>query len=221
MRSDGTTILDGKVALVTGAARGVGRAHAHALAAAGARVVVNDLGGSAGGVGADAHLAQEVADSIKASGGDAIADGSDVSSWEQSGRLVNKVVEHFGRLDILVNNAGICRPTSFGSLSEEDWDRTMDINAKSVVALTEATVRHWRFTGPEPGRSIVNTASGAGTHPNFPLGVYGASKAAVLALTQVAAEELAPLGVRVNGLGPVAWPSDETLVKLLNVAATD
>jgi NAD(P)-dependent dehydrogenase (short-subunit alcohol dehydrogenase family) len=197
-------ILDGKAALVTGAGRGLGRAHALALAAAGARVVVNDLGGSAGGEGKDVGPAQEVVDEIKAAGGTAIADASDVSSWQEAGRLVETTVERFGRLDILVNNAGICRPTAFGSLSELDWNRVMDVNAKGTAALIEAATRHWRAKGPEPGRAIVNTSSPGGAHPIFPLGIYGVSKAAVLALTQVAAEELAPLGVRVNGLAPVA-----------------
>jgi NAD(P)-dependent dehydrogenase (short-subunit alcohol dehydrogenase family) len=197
-------ILNGKAALVTGAGRGLGRAHAIALAAAGARVMVNDLGGSPAGEGKDASPAQAVVDAIQAAGGTAIADASDVSSWQEAARLVENTVERFGRLDILVNNAGICRPTAFGSLTELDWDRVMDVNAKGMAALIEAATRHWRAKGPQPGRAIVNTASPAGAHPKFPLGIYGVSKAAVLALTQVAAEELAPFGVRVNGLAPVA-----------------
>lgn len=197
-------ILEGKVALVTGAGRGLGRAHALALAAAGARVVVNDLGGSAGGEGKDVGPAQEVVNAINTAGGTAIADASDISSWQEAARLVENTIERFERFDILVNNAGICRPTEFGSLSEFDWNRVMDVNAKGMAALIEAATRHWRAKGPEQGRAIVNTSSPAGAHPTFPLGIYGVSKAAVLALTQVAAEELAPLGVRVNGLAPVA-----------------
>jgi NAD(P)-dependent dehydrogenase (short-subunit alcohol dehydrogenase family) len=197
-------ILKGKVALVTGAGRGLGRAHALALAAAGAQVVVNDLGGSPGGEGMDAGPAQEVVNEIAATGGVAIADTADISSWFEAGRLVEHTLAHFGRLDILVNNAGICRPTAFGSLSELDWDRLIDVNAKGTAALIEAATRHWRANGPEQGRAIVNTASPAGANPHIPLGIYGVSKAAVLALTQVAAQELASLGVRVNALAPVA-----------------
>jgi NAD(P)-dependent dehydrogenase (short-subunit alcohol dehydrogenase family) len=197
-------ILHGKIALITGAARGVGRANAIALAAAGACVVVNDVGGSAGGAGADPLPAQEVADAINASGGRAIPDGTDISSWMHAHRLVDGIVERFGQLDILVNNAGICRPTAFGRISEDDWDRTLDVNAKGTAALIEAAVRHWQRQGTTARRAIVNTASGAGTHPHAPLGLYGVSKAAVLTLTQVAAEELAQFGVRVNAVGPVA-----------------
>ena len=197
-------ILDGKIALVTGAGRGVGRAHAIALAAAGAHVIVNDLGGTPSGDGNDASPAQQVCDAIQASGGKAAADGSDISSWQQAKALIDGIIERHGRIDIIVNNAGICRPTAFGELSEHDWDRTLDVNAKGMAALIDAAARHWRVQGSAPGRAIVNTASGGGTHPIFPLGLYGVSKAAVLALTQVAAEELAPLGVRVNGLAPVA-----------------
>jgi NAD(P)-dependent dehydrogenase (short-subunit alcohol dehydrogenase family) len=196
--------LEGKVALVTGGARGLGLAHAQALSSAGARLVVNDLGGSADGDHADDGPAHDAVQALNARGGEAVADTSDVSSWEQAGRLVAKVVGHFGRLDIIVNNAGICRPTEFGRIDERDWDRLLDVNAKGMAAVIDAAARHWREQGPMCGRAIVNTASPGGPHPSFPLGIYGVSKAAVVALTQVAAAELAPLGVRVNGLAPVA-----------------
>lgn len=198
-------VLRGKVALVTGAGGGLGEAHARALAAAGAAVMVNDLGGPAHGKGgADATQAQAIASSISQAGGIAISDGSDISSWSQSARLVERTVAEFGRLDILVNNAGICRPTAFGKTVEEDWSRLMDVNAKGMTALIEAATRHWQSIGPEPDRSIVCTASPAGTFPHSPLGLYGVTKAAVLAIAHVAAQELAPLGVRVNSLAPVA-----------------
>lgn len=197
-------MLEGKVALVTGAGRGVGRAHALMLAGAGARVMVNDYGGSAWGEGSDEEPARAVAKEIAAAGGTAEADTTDVSDWSDSQRLIARTVEQFGTLDILVNNAGISRPTLFGELTEDVWDRILDINAKSMAALIDAAARQWRQEGPRPGRAVVCTASCSGSSPHIPLGIYGVSKAAVLAMAQVAAQELAPLGVRVNALGPTA-----------------
>src|ERR1700712_4452433 len=199
-------LLKGKVALVTGAGRGLGRAHALALAAAGAQVMVNDLGGSATGElpRADAGPGQLVADEISAAGGIARADQSDIASWSGAARLVERTVDAFGDLDIIVNNAGICRPTAFGNLAEEDWDRIIDVNAKGMAALIDAAARHWISVGPRSGRAIICTSSPGGSNPTTPLGIYGVSKAAVLAITQIAAQELAALGVRVNALAPIA-----------------
>jgi NAD(P)-dependent dehydrogenase (short-subunit alcohol dehydrogenase family) len=197
-------LLEGQVAIVTGAGRGIGRAHALALAAAGAQLVVNDVGGSTSGEGADDTPARQVADEAVAVGGIAIADDTDISDWSGSAGLIARTVDRFGKLDILVNNAGICRATAFGSLSEQDWDRTMDVNAKAMTALIDAAARYWREAGPQAGRSVVCTASPSGTQPHAPLGIYGITKAAVLGLAQVCAQELAPLGVRVNALCPTA-----------------
>lgn len=197
-------MLDGKVAIVTGAGRGIGRAHALALASAGAQVVVNDLGGGTAGDGIDEGPAAQVAGEIADAGGSAIADATDISGWIGAAGLIERTVDRFGRLDILVNNAGICRPTAFGNLGEEDWDRSMDVNAKAMAALIDAAARHWHSVGPETGRAIVCTASPSGTQPHAPLGIYGITKAAVLAIMQVCAQELAPLGVRVNALCPTA-----------------
>ena len=198
------SMLEGKIALVTGGGRGVGRAHALMLAAQGAKVMVNDYGSSAWGEGNDATPAHEVVREIAAAGGTSAADTTDVSNWSDAQGLIARTVERFGGLDILVNNAGISRPTKFGELSEDIWDRIIDINAKSMAALIDAAARHWREIGPKAGRAIVCTASCSGSNPHFPLGIYGVSKAAVLAIAQVAAQELAPLGVRVNALGPTA-----------------
>lgn len=197
-------MLKGKVALVTGAGRGIGRAHALMLAWAGAKVMVNDYGGSAWGEGADEAPARSVAEEILAVGAMAEADSTDVSQWAAAQSLIAHTVERFGTLDILVNNAGISRPTLFGELPEAVWDRMMDINAKSMGALIDGAARVWRQEGPKAGRAVVCTASCSGSNPHIPLGIYGASKAAVLAMMQVAAQELAPLGVRVNSLGPTA-----------------
>ena len=192
--------LKGKVALVTGAGRGLGEAHALALAAAGAKVVVNDVGVTAAGLA----LAQTVADSIVALGGIALADTSDISLWSSAASLVERTIAEFGEIDILVCNAGVCIPTRFGSLAEADWCRMMDVNVKGMVALIDAVTKQWQQTGPRAGRAIVCTASPAGAHPAPPLSLYGVTKAAVLAIAQVAAQELAPLGVRVNALAPIA-----------------
>ena len=166
-------MLEGKVALVTGAGRGVGRAYALALAAAGAEVMVNDLGGSTEGVGGSPDPAQEVADEIVGSGGNAASDMTDVSNWANAARLVERTVAQFGRIDILVSNAGICRPTAFGKLSEADWDCTLDVNAKAMAALIDAAARQWQAAPREPGRAIICTASPAGARPTPPLGIYG------------------------------------------------
>lgn len=198
-------MLDGKVILVTGGGRGLGEAHARTLAAAGACVVINDYGGDASGRddGSEDPAAEVVA-SISAGGSKALADATDISSWDGCAALVDRTIATFGRLDILVANAGVCRPTAFGRTSEADWTRLMDVNAKGMAALIEAAARHWQEQGPAQGRAIVCTASPAGTYPHPPLGLYGVTKAAVLALMQVASQELAPLGVRVNALAPVA-----------------
>jgi NAD(P)-dependent dehydrogenase (short-subunit alcohol dehydrogenase family) len=197
-------MLNGKVALVSGAGRGLGRAHALALATAGATVVVNERGKIDSDDGEDVQTAAKVVVEITAAGGKAFADPRDIGSWHDAHQLVDDTVARYGGLDILINNAGVCRTTSFGALQEADWDLIMNVNAKGTAALIDAAARHWQKAGPAAGRAIVNTASPQGAHPVFPIGLYSASKAAVLALTQVAASELAVLGVRVNALAPIA-----------------
>jgi len=197
-------LLSGKTALVTGAGRGIGRDHALALAAAGAKVVVNDLGGGPAGGGGDANFAQEVVKQIRAAGGVAEADTRSVADWGNAQAIVADVVAAFGGIDIVVNNAGISRPGLIGQLAEQDWDLQSDVNIKGTVAIVEAAVRHWQVVGPGPGRSIINTASPAATHPVGYIALYSATKAAVAAFSQAAAQELAPLGVRVNAITPMA-----------------
>ena len=195
--------LAGRVALVTGAGRGLGRAYARALAAEGAHVIVNDLGGNSLGEGGDPLPAQSVAAEIIAAGGKASADMSDISDWSAAQALVDGICAQHGRLDILVNNAGISRSGLLGDLSEEDWDRQFSVNVKGATALINAAARHWLTQAPAP-RAIVNISSPAGPHPIPPIGLYSATKAAMAALTMSAAQELAPLGVRVNALSPIA-----------------
>ncbi len=196
--------LAGKIALVTGAGRGLGREHALALAQAGATVIVNDLGGSNTGDGHDTRPAQDVVAEIEASGGRAFADTRSVSDWGAAHAMVADAVERFGDLDILVNNAGINRAGLLGDITEADWDLASAVNFKGVTATMNAAAAHWRRSGPKAGRAIINTASPAGLHPMPFIALYSATKAAVASLTVSAAQELAPLGVKVNGLAPMA-----------------
>ncbi|HEX7819796.1 MAG TPA: SDR family NAD(P)-dependent oxidoreductase [Sphingobium sp.] len=196
--------IAGKVVLVTGAGRGLGREHALALAAAGASVIVNDLGGSGQGEGADVGPAQAVVAEILAAGGTAVADTRSIADWDAAHAVVDEAVATFGDIDIIVNNAGVSRPAAFGEISERDWDMSATVNFKGPVAIMNAAARHWRRSGPKAGRAIINTASPAGLHPMPPISVYSATKAAVAAITVAAALELAPLGVRANGIAPMA-----------------
>lgn len=192
-----------QVALVTGAGRGLGRAYALALAQEGAHVIVNDLGGGSTGGGADDAPARAVTEEIVRAGGQASPDTSDISNWSVAQALVEEVCARHGRLDILVNNAGISREGRLGTLNEEDWDRQFGVNVKGATALIDAAARQWRGTAPAP-RAVVNISSPAGPHPIAPIGLYSATKAAMAALTMSAAQDLAPLGVRVNALAPIA-----------------
>jgi NAD(P)-dependent dehydrogenase (short-subunit alcohol dehydrogenase family) len=196
------SLLDGKVAVVTGAGRGLGRAHALALAAAGARVVVNDLGGSVRGDGSGAEAANAVADEIRDAGGQAVANLASVSDWTGAATIVEQAVRTFGRLDIVVNNAGINRPASIAEMREDDFDLEIAVHLKGTAAVTRAAAAHWRDRGPERGRAIVNTSSPVGLHPMPSGAAYGAAKAGIAAFTQVAAQELAELGVRANAIAP-------------------
>lgn len=201
-----TDLLAGKVAIVTGGGRGLGRAHALALAAAGAAVVVNDLGGSVTGDAPDAgeEPAAFVVEEIIARQGRAIADTHDISDWDQARVLVDAAVGTFGRLDIVVNNAGIVQFRTIAEEAPESWARTLAVNLGGTAALTHWAAAHWRARGPEGGRSIINTSSPAGTNPLSGCAAYCASKAGVAALTISSAAELADLGVRVNAIAPIA-----------------
>ncbi|MDT4917259.1 MAG: hypothetical protein QOH89_1959 [Pseudonocardiales bacterium] len=204
----GIGALDGRVALITGAGRGIGREHAMLFAAEGAAVVVNDLGGGADGSGADAGPAHEVVDEIRTAGGRAVANGDSVSSWAGAQRIVAQAVDEFGGLDIVVNNAGILRDGFIPGLTEQQWDVVIDVHLKGHFAVLHHASAYWKAES-KAGRvrqaSVINTASPSGTFmPNAGQANYGAAKAAIAALTLVAADELERYGVRVNAIAPVA-----------------
>jgi NAD(P)-dependent dehydrogenase (short-subunit alcohol dehydrogenase family) len=183
--------LTGKVAIVTGAGRGLGRAHALALAAGGASVVVNNR---------SADAADTVVSEIQAAGGRAVAHAGDVADWTTARELVTTALDAFGGLDVLVNNAGLTRDRMSFNMSEEEWDEVLRVNLKGHFAPARFTAAHWRQTGPAPGRRIVNTASEGGLFPAQGHANYSASKAGVVGLTLELATELARYGATVNAV---------------------
>jgi NAD(P)-dependent dehydrogenase (short-subunit alcohol dehydrogenase family) len=197
----------GRVAIVTGAGRGVGRAHALMLARTGAKVVVNDLGSSASGQGADLSPAQEVVNEIRAAGGEAIADGSDISNWGQAEAMIKTAITTFGGLDILVNNAGILRDRMMVNMTEDDWDSVMKVHLKGTFAPCHHAANYWRLeskAGRQRDTRIVNTTSGSGLYGNIGQSNYGAAKAGIASFTIIIARELSRIGVTVNAIAPRA-----------------
>jgi NAD(P)-dependent dehydrogenase (short-subunit alcohol dehydrogenase family) len=200
-------LLDGKVAVVTGAGRGIGREHAVALASAGARVVVNDLGGSTAGEGEDRSPAQAVADEITAAGGDARANYDNVADFAGAGSLIRHAIDDFGRLDILVNNAGIIRDRMLVNMTEDEWDAVIHVHLKGHFAPTRHAAGYWREQSKEGNRingRVINTSSPSGLFGNVGQTNYGAAKAGIAAFTVIAALELERYGVTVNCLAPNA-----------------
>jgi NAD(P)-dependent dehydrogenase (short-subunit alcohol dehydrogenase family) len=199
--------LEGKVALVTGAGRGIGREHALALAEAGARVVVNDVGASLAGEGSDATPAQSVVNEIVAAGGEAVASYDDVSDFEAAEQMIRRAIDRFGGLDILVNNAGILRDRMLVNMSEHEWDAVIAVHLKGHFAPTRHAAAYWRerVKGGETLRArVINTSSPSGVFGNVGQSNYGAAKAAIAGLTLIAAQELQRYGVTVNCLAPNA-----------------
>jgi NAD(P)-dependent dehydrogenase (short-subunit alcohol dehydrogenase family) len=214
--------LDGRVAIITGAGRGIGREHALLMASEGAKIVVNDLGGSVDGTGEDIGPAQEVVNEIITMGGEAVANSDSVTDWEGSQRMVNLAVETFGDLHILVNNAGILRDRVIVNMTEPEWDAVMAVHTKGHFCPTRWASAYWREqskAGIEVQAAVINTASGA-MLGNLGQYNYSAAKAAIAAMTLVAAGELVRYGVKVNCLAPIArtrltlqTPGLEDLVK--------
>ncbi|QIS09149.1 SDR family oxidoreductase [Nocardia arthritidis] len=200
--------LAGRVAVVTGAGRGIGREHALLFAREGAAVVVNDLGGSNAGEGTDAGPAHEVVEEILAAGGRAVANTDNVATWEGAKSLVTQAVSEFGGLDVVVNNAGILRDAFIAGMDESQWDAVIAVHLKGHAAVLHHAAAYWKEqskAGNQPNAAVINTASASGTTvPNAGQANYGAAKAGIAALTLVAADELARYGVRVNAIAPIA-----------------
>ncbi len=200
-------LCEGRICIVTGAGRGIGREHALMLAAHGAKVVVNDLGGSMSGEGGSTGPAQEVVDEIVAAGGEAVANTDDISTWEGAERLVQQAIDAFGRLDVLVNNAGILRDKTLVKMTEAEWDAVIKVHLKGTAGPSHFAAVHWRErskAGDEVHGRIINTSSPSGIYGNFGQTNYGAAKAGIAAFTVIASMELAGYGVTVNAIAPAA-----------------
>ncbi|MFD5141941.1 SDR family oxidoreductase [Streptomyces sp. NPDC058401] len=200
--------LEGRVAVITGAGRGIGREHALLFAREGALVVVNDLGGANDGSGEDSGPAHDVVAEIIARGGRAVANTDDIAAWDGARALIAQAVAEFGRLDVVVNNAGILRDAFLAGMEESQWDSVIAVHLKGHAAVLRHAAAHWKAeskAGRQPHAAVINTASASGiTLPNAGQGNYGAAKAAIAALTLVAADELQRYGVRVNAIAPIA-----------------
>ena len=199
--------LDGRIAIITGAGRGIGREHALLFAAEGAKVVVNDLGGALDGSSAEASPAEEVVAEIRAMGAEAVANHDNVATWDGGARLIECALEAFGDLHVLVNNAGILRDRVLVNLSEEDWDAVINVHLKGHFVPTRHAATYWREqakAGKTVKASIINTSSTSGLLGNIGQSNYGAAKAGIAAFTVIIAEELGRYGVRANAIAPAA-----------------
>jgi NAD(P)-dependent dehydrogenase (short-subunit alcohol dehydrogenase family) len=215
--------LEGRVAIITGAGRGIGREHALLFAAEGAKVVVNDLGGANDGTGTDATPAEQVVAEITALGGEAIANADNVADWQGAQRMINSAIEAFGDLDILVNNAGILRDRVLVNMTEEEWDAVITVHLKGHFAPTRWAAAYWREqhkAGIDKPRNLVHTSSTSGLFSNPGQSNYGAAKTGIATFSQIAAKELARYNVKSNTIAPgartrltLATPGLENIMK--------
>jgi NAD(P)-dependent dehydrogenase (short-subunit alcohol dehydrogenase family) len=200
-------LCDGRVVIVTGAGRGIGREHALEFARHGAKLVVNDLGSEPDGSGSSTGPAGEVVDAIRAAGGEAVANGDDVAEWDGAGRLLTTALEAYGRLDVLVNNAGILRDRMLVNMTPEEWDDVIRVHLRGHFCPTRQAAAYWRDqakAGAQVDARVINTSSGAGLMGSIGQSNYVAAKAGIAGLTVVAAAELGRYGVTVNAIAPSA-----------------
>jgi NAD(P)-dependent dehydrogenase (short-subunit alcohol dehydrogenase family) len=201
------SLCEGRVAVVTGAGRGVGRAYALMLASHGAKVLVNDLGSATNGVGADQTPAQEVVETIRAAGGEAAVDTSDVADWAGAKSMIQNAVDTFGGLDVVINNAGILRDRMLVNMTEEEWDAVIRVHLKGTFAPTHHAANFWRLqqkAGKPIDARVINTTSHSALFANIGQANYAAAKAGIAAFSQLAARELGRYGVTVNAIAPRA-----------------
>ena len=202
-----TKICDGRIVIVTGAGRGIGKSHALEFARQGAKVIVNDIGAEVDGTGSSAGPAGQVVDEIRAMGGQAIANGDDVADWEGAQRIINSAISTFGGLDVLVNNAGILRDRMIVNMTDAEWDAVIRVHLRGTFALTHWAATFWRENakaGHTNDARIINTSSASGLYGNVGQTNYGAAKAAIASFSVIAAMELARNGVTVNAIAPAA-----------------
>ncbi|NUS45101.1 MAG: SDR family oxidoreductase [Mycobacteriaceae bacterium] len=217
-------IVDGRVVVVTGAGRGIGRAHALAFAAEGAQVVVNDIGVGLDGQGESTGPAQDVVNEIVAAGGRAVANADDIASWEGAERLIATAVDAFGGLDVLVNNAGFLRDRMLANMSEQEWDAVIRVHLKGHFAPLRHAAGYWRDeskAGRQRQARVVNTSSGAGLLGSIGQGNYAAAKAGIAALTIQAAAEMGRYGITVNAIAPAARTRMTEVAFAADMAAPD
>ncbi len=204
-----TLLCEGRVAIVTGAARGVGKEHALLLAKHGAKVIVNDIGGAVDGSGLDSTPAEQVVEEIKAAGGEAMANGDDVGSFDGAKNMIDQAINTYGQLDILVNNAGILRDRMLVNMTEEEWDSVIHVHLKGTFAPTRHAAAYWRAMSKQNDAPVywrvINTSSTSGIYGNIGQSNYGAAKAGIAAFTIISARELKRFGVTVNAISPSAY----------------
>lgn len=202
-----TGMCAGRVAIVTGAGRGIGREHALLLARHGASVVVNDVGSAMDGTGRDSTLAEQLVAEIASAGGVAAANGEDISTWDGAQRVVAAAIDRFGQLDVVVNNAGVLRDRMLVNMTESEWDTVMSVHLRGTAAMSRWAAEHWRErakAGEETRARIINTSSASGIYGNPGQSNYAAAKAGIAALTIVSAMELGRYGATVNAVAPAA-----------------